>query len=56
MSMRLETTDTPSARLALELSKNQNKVSMVSTVKGSGNRPPTREAIMQKREKNCEII
>lgn len=50
--MRLETANTPSARRMIELSKNQKKVSMVSTVKGSGNRPPTIKAIMQNRESN----
>ena len=30
------------------------KVSMASSVKGAGNRPPTIKAIMQKRESNCE--
>ena len=54
MSIRLETTNTPAAKLALELGKNQKKVSMTSSVKGNGNRPPTVSEIMAKRSGNNE--
>ena len=38
------------AKRTLELSKFKQKVSMVSSVRGSGNRPPTAKETMQARE------
>ena len=53
MSIRLETSNTDSARRTLEHSKFKAKITVVcSKVKGSGNRPPTVSEIMEKKENN----
>lgn len=42
------------AKRTVELFSRVNHVSMVSSVKGTGNRPPTAKETMQARQSNCE--
>ena len=50
MDIRLSSANTETAKRTLELSKFSQKVSMASTVKGVGNRPPTAKETMKGRE------